>query len=100
MYTLPSTWPRTSTGFKDRPISWPIQILGISIQPVVGSTSTSMTQAVYEYVGDGPTPPDLYFAADGGGLYEPTVPSVPCSASPSTTASRKGIPTEGSCASN
>ena len=35
-------------------MSCAIQTFGTVIQPVVGSTSTSTTQAVYEYAGDGP----------------------------------------------
>src|SRR5206468_12180050 len=95
-----STCPRTSVGFSERPMSCPIHTFLTSIHPVSGSTSTSTTAAEYEYVGVGPTPPPLYFAALMGGLYEPVVPSVPCSASASCTASAQGTPFVGSDTSN
>src|SRR5580765_5689407 len=67
MYTLPSTWPRASTGLIVRPMSWAIQIFGTVIQPVAGSTSASTTQAVYEYAGEGPTPAPLKRPGARGG---------------------------------
>src|SRR4029079_18478622 len=100
MYTLPSTWPRARTGLIERPMSWAIQTFGTWIHPVAGSTPTSTTAAVYEYVGDGPTPPPLNFAADGGGVYEPTVPSVPNFASATHTPSRNSPPVSGLSTSN
>src|SRR5204863_1410722 len=42
---------------------------------------------VYEYVGEGPTPPPLNRAADFGGVYDPVVPRVPKRASAMQTAS-------------
>src|SRR5215472_17997186 len=61
----------------------------------MGFTSTSITAAEYEYVGDGPTPPPLYKAGDFGGVYEPTVPSVPKRASARQIASAKLTPFSG-----
>src|SRR5258705_11554737 len=92
MYTLPSTWPRASTGFTVRPMSCAIQIFGPAIQPVAGSTSTSSTQAEYEYAGDGPTPAPLYLPGARGGEYEPTAPRVPNLDSANSTASLNDMP--------
>src|SRR5215472_7145662 len=58
----------------------------------MGFTSTSITAAEYEYVGEGPTPPPLYKAGDFGGVYEPTVPIVPKRASARQIASAKLTP--------
>src|SRR6266850_6834895 len=92
---LPSTCPRTSVGFSARPMSCAIQTRGTRIHPVSGSTSTSPTAAVYEYAGDGPTPPPLNCAAGFGGVYEPVVPSVPNCASAMQTASWNETPVDG-----
>ena len=80
-------------------MSCAIQTRGTCTQPVDSSTSTSTTAALYEYVGDGPTPPPLYFAADAGGVYEPVVPTVPNIASAAQTASLNVMPRAGSSAS-
>src|SRR5215472_16491013 len=61
----------------------------------MGFTSTSITAAEYEYVGEGPTPPPLYKAGDFGGVYEPTVPIVPKRASARQIASAKLTPLSG-----
>src|SRR5439155_12830151 len=100
MYTLPSTWPRTSVGLSAQPMSCAIHTRGTVIHPVSGSTSTSTTAAEYEYVGEGPTPPPLNRAADFGGVYDPVVPTVPNIASATETASLKATPRDGLSASN
>src|SRR5207248_6188127 len=60
MYTEPSIWPITVAALMARPTSCAIQILGTRTMPVAGSTSTSATQPLYEYAGDGPTPAPRY----------------------------------------
>src|SRR2546422_5180366 len=80
-------------------MSCAIQTRGTCTQPVDGSTSTSTIDAVYEYVGDGPTPPPLKRAADRGGVYEPVVPMVPTVASAIDTASANVTPADGFSAS-
>src|SRR5256885_11483016 len=71
-----------------------------SIHPVEGSTLTSTMAAEYEYVGDGPTPPPLNFAADRGGVYDPVVPIVPNIVSARHTASANDTPADGCSVSN
>src|SRR5260370_30086773 len=78
-------------------MSCAIQTRGTWIQPLDGSTCTSTIDAVYEYVGEGPTPPPLNRAADFGGAYDPVVPIVPNFASAMQTASAKLTPLSGLC---
>src|SRR5262245_59894687 len=85
----------TSAVLMHLPTSCAIQIFGIARIPVSGSTSTSTTAAEYEYAGDGPTPAPRYRPPEGGGEYEPTVPSVPKRDSARTTASAKLMPLSG-----
>src|SRR6266566_1943951 len=100
MYTEPSICPITVAALMARPTSCAIQILGTRTMPVAGSTSTSATQALWEYAGDGPTPAPRYFPGEGGGVYEPTVPTVPSAASASRTASANESPSSGRSRSN
>src|SRR5262245_19967392 len=72
-------------------MSCAIQTFFTSTTPVSSSASTSTTGALYEYAGEGPTPAPRKRPADGGGVYEPTVPRVPHFASPSTAASANVI---------